>query len=83
MSTLNTTGWKEFPFTAQGHQFVSKLAPNSPFLARVAMLPAGVFEEMNRDAISQLVGVGFTREQIVEKLVEINEHASHAVVEIV
>jgi hypothetical protein len=83
MSTLSTTGWIEFPFTAQGHNFVSKLSPTSPFLACVKMLPAGVFETMNREAVAELIGVGLTREQVLEKLGSINEYASHAVVEIV
>lgn len=83
MTNLNTNGWAEFPFETQGHTFVSKLAPHSPFLKQVAFLPAGVFEQMNKEAIADLIGVGLTREQILEKLEHVNEGASHAVIEIV
>ena len=81
--SLNTEGWQAIPFEAQGQMFLSKLAPNSPFLRQIANLPAGMFEAMNTQAVAELIGVGLTRAEIIEKIAEINEGASHAVVEIV
>jgi hypothetical protein len=81
--SLNTKGWAQFPFEAQGYTFVSKLAPHSPFMKQIATLPAGMFESMNKSAIADLVGTGLTRDEIISKLNHINEGASHAVIEIV
>jgi len=81
--SLNTDGWQAIPFEAQGQLFLSKLAPNSPFLRQIANLPAGMFEKMNASAVAELIGAGLTRDEIIEKIAEINEGASHAVIEIV
>jgi hypothetical protein len=82
MHNLNTTGWNSFPFEANGMKFVSKIAPNSPFMSKIAMLPAGVFESMNRGAVRDCVGNGLSREEIVTRLYAINENASHAILEL-
>jgi hypothetical protein len=81
--SLDTAGWAQFPFETQGHTFVSKVAPHSPFMKQIATLPAGMFEVMNKGAIADLIGEGLTREQVLEKIAFINEGASHAVIEIV
>ena len=83
MHNLDTTGWDEFPFEVNGVNYVSKLAPNSEFQSRVKALPAGVFESMNAAAIRDLVGVNLSKEDIIEKLLHINKHGSHAVIELV
>jgi hypothetical protein len=80
---LDTTGWLSYPFTYEGVEFVSLVSPQSPLLSRILSLPEGAFVTMNRGAIASLVGDTLTREYIVEKLTEINEHASHAVLELV
>lgn len=80
---LDTTGWNVYPFETQGIKFLSKISPESPMLSRILALPAGMFEAMNCNAISELVGVNLTREQLVAKLQEVNQGASHAVVELV
>jgi len=82
MHNLNTTGWNSFPFEADGMKFVSKIAPNSPFMSRIPMLPAGVFDEMNRGAVADCLGKGLSREEILNKLNFINANASHAVLEL-
>lgn len=76
----DTTGWNEFPFEYQGVKYISKIAPHSPFVSRIASLPAGVFDTMNRQAIAELVGTTSTRAEIAEKLAKVNENATHAVV---
>ncbi len=82
MHNLDTTGWNEFPFEVEGVNYVSKVANNSPFMARIKFLPAGVFESMNSNAVADLVGTGLTREQIIAKLNDVNAEASHAVIEL-
>jgi hypothetical protein len=79
---LNTTNWNAFPFEVDGVNFVSKISPQSPFLARIAMLPAGVFDKMNKDAVREIVGTNLSREYIASKLQYVNANASHAVIEL-
>jgi hypothetical protein len=82
MHNLDTNGWNEFPFSAQGYNFISKVAPNSPFMSQIARLPKGIFEQMNKSAIADLVGTGLTRDEVLNKLSFINEGGTHAVVEL-
>lgn len=82
MHDLDTTGWNEFPFDVNGITYISKVANNSPFMARIKTLPAGTFESMNRNAVIDLVGSGLTREEIIAKLNYVNADASHAVIEL-
>ena len=82
MHNINTTGWDVFPFEVNGVKYVSKLAPTSPFQRQVKLLPAGIFESMNAAAIRDLVGVNLTQAEIINKLSIVNEHASHAVIEL-
>ena len=82
MHDLDTTGWNAFPFTADGVDYVSKIASDSPFMSRIAMLPEGVFNQMNISAVRDCVGSGLTRDEIIAKLNEVNQDASHAVIEL-
>ena len=79
---LDTTEWLEFPFSAYGNNYISKIAPFSPFLKQISKLPEGMFEKMNIDAITELVGVNLTYSEIVDRLKEINESSTHAVIEL-
>jgi hypothetical protein len=79
---LDTTGWNEFPFSVEGVNYVSKIAKDSPFMSRIATLPAGVLDKLNVSAVLDCVGTGLTRDEIVEKLQFVNESASHAVIEL-
>jgi len=80
---LNTTNWNTFEFQVDGISFLSKIAPESPFMKKINALPAGVFISMNQSAVMDLVGKGLTRNEIAEQLYRINENASHAVLEVV
>jgi len=82
MHELDTTGWNAFPFEVDGNKFISKIAPESPFMSRIKVLPAGVFEQMNREAVLELVGKNLSREYMVSKIYQINSGASHAVIEL-
>lgn len=82
MHELNTKSWHAYPFEVDGVKFVSKVAKNSPFMSRIQMLPAGVFESMNRSAVLDLVGKNLSREYMISKLYAINANASHAVLEL-
>lgn len=81
-NTIDTTGWNEFPFTANGVNYISKVSPDSPFITTIAKLPYGVFETMNISAVRDLIGATSSLSEIQAKLVELNENATHAVIEL-
>jgi hypothetical protein len=80
---VDTTGWNSYPFQYEGLEFVSLISPESPLLKQINQLPAGLFEVMNQSAIKDLVGTNLTRDYVSEKLIELNENASHAILELV
>jgi len=82
MHDLDTNGWNTYPFEVDGIKFISKISPDSSFLSRIKMLPSGVFENMNRSAVLDLIGKGLSREEIAQELYRINENGSHAVIEL-
>jgi len=83
MHNVDTTGWAEFPFQVDGHEFVSKVDTASRMHSRIVTLPAGLFIQMNQGAIRELVDLTLSRQEIVDRLAFINEGASEAVIEIV
>jgi hypothetical protein len=77
---LDTTGWNEFPFSVNSIKFISKIAPNSPFMKSIAKLPQGAFEAMNVSAVKELLSPS---KDIYAELYRVNEGATHAVIEVV
>jgi hypothetical protein len=72
--------YTDYPFTADGVNFVSRIADHSPFVGMLKNVPAPVFTQMNIDAIKDLIGDAslFTREQLLAELERINEGATHS-----
>ena len=80
-NSLNTAGWLEFPLTVGNHSLVSKLAPNSPFLSRVKVIGNDIFNQMNIQAVVDLVpDLSCSTEKMKEYLDELNAGATHAVI---
>jgi hypothetical protein len=79
---LDTTGWNEFPFSAKGVNFISKVSNRSHLLSRILNLAPGVFDEMNRSAVSDFIDDVTSAESIAERLNFLNEGATHAVLEL-
>ena len=79
---LDTTGWNEFPFSANGVNFISKVSNDSPLLPRILNLTPGVFDKMNQDAVSVFIDDVTSEESIAERLNFLNEGATHAVLEL-
>ena len=79
---LDTTGWNEFPFSAKGVNFISKVSNDSPMLPRILNLPEGIFDKMNQSAVSDLIEDTSSLESIAMRLIVLNESASHAVLEL-
>ena len=77
---MTTSTYTDFPFTANGVNFVSRIYSNSPFLSRIESLPEGAFAELNIQAVTEVIGDAslLTREEILEELERINEGGTHA-----
>jgi adenylosuccinate synthase len=79
---MTNATYTDYPFTAQGVKFISRVYNNSPMANQIAMLPAGVFDEMNLQAITDLLGNAsvLTRNELVNELEKINEGWSTALI---
>jgi hypothetical protein len=75
-----TTTYKDFPFTTNGVNFVSRIYSNSPFLSRIESLPEGVFIAMNIQAVTEIIGDAslLTRDELLHELDKVNAGGSHA-----
>lgn len=76
---MNTT-YTDYPFTAQGINFISRVVDNSPMGIKIAQLPKAVFEEMNIGAVTEIIGNAslLTHDELVSTLEKINEGGSQA-----
>ena len=79
---MTNATYTDYPFTAQGIKFISRVYNNSPMANQIAMLPAGVFDTMNLQAITDLLGNAsvLTRNELVNELEKINEGWSTALI---
>ena len=80
---VNTEGWLEFPFSVDGHNFVSKVSPAYPLLPLIENLGADGFADMNKQGVKELGIIADTFEKMASNLRHINENASQCVVELV
>ena len=74
------TTYTDYPFTANGVNFVSRVYSNSPFASRIASLPKTVFSDMNIQAVTEIIGDAslLTRDELLAELDRVNEGGSHA-----
>jgi hypothetical protein len=81
---LDTTNWAQFPLTINGVNFVSKVDTNGSMYNQIKVLPAGIFDTMNKGAIMDIIGdpSKLSHDELVSELVRINEGASQAVIEL-
>jgi adenylosuccinate synthase len=77
---MTTTTYTDYPFTAQGINFVSRVYSNSPFLKTIQQLPTGIFEQMNQQAVSEMIGDPslLSTSELLDELEKLNEGGSHA-----
>jgi hypothetical protein len=77
---MTTTNYTDYKFTANGVNFISRIHSNSPFRARIESLPAGMFQQLNQDAIRDIIGDAslLTRDELVSELERVNAGGSHA-----
>ena len=74
------TTYTDYPFTANGVNFVSRIYSDSPNVKTISRLPEGVFVQLNIDAITEIIGDAslFTREELLEELERVNEGGTHS-----
>ena len=77
---MTTQTYTDYLFSVEGVNFISRIHSHSQFLSQIKNLPAGVFQELNIQAIQELMGSPklLTIEEIQDKLDEINKGGSHA-----
>lgn len=77
---MTNTTYTDFPFTTNGVHFVSRIYSDSPFLSQIQNLPAGVFDELNIQAVTEIIGDAslLTRDELLTELERVNDGGSHA-----
>ena len=77
---MTTSTYIDYPFTANGVNFISRVYSHSDMSARIASLPAGIFAQLNQDAVRDLLGDPslLTHDELVEELERVNAGGSHA-----
>ena len=76
---MNTT-YTDYPFTSNGVNFISRVFTHSELSDTIAKLPMGVFENLNRQAVEELIGDAslLSISEIENELERINEGGSHS-----
>lgn len=72
--------YTDYPFTADGIRFISRIADHSPFVGTLKNIPADEFAQMNISAITELLGRPslMTTAEILTELARVNEGATHS-----
>ena len=76
---MNTT-YIDYPFTANGVNFISRVYSHSDMSARISSLPEGVFAKLNEEAVRDLIGDPslLSTPELLRELTAINAGGSHA-----
>ena len=74
------TTYTDYPFTADGVNFVSRIADNSPFVGRLKNIPNELFIQMNIEAVKEMIGNVslLTTAELLAELERVNEGATHS-----
>ena len=77
---MTTATYTDYPFTSNGVNFISRINNDSPFASRLASLPRQIVDEMNIDAVTQMIGDVslLTIEEVEDELNRVNEVGTHA-----
>ena len=72
--------YTDYPFTSNGVKFVSRVNTDSPFAQQISRLPEGVFNSMNIQAITEMIGDAslLTRAELLSELQRVNDGGTHA-----
>jgi hypothetical protein len=77
---MTTSTYTDYPFTVEGVNFISRVFTHSELAQTIANLPAGIFTQMNSQAVSELIGnpALLSTAELLTELERVNEGGSHA-----
>jgi hypothetical protein len=77
---MTNATYTDFPFTVKGINFISRVYSHSEMLKTILSLPAGIFETMNQEAVSEIIGDPslLTNDELLTELDRVNEGGTHA-----
>jgi hypothetical protein len=77
---MTNATYTDYPFTLKGVNFISRVYTHSEMASRIASLPKLVFETLNQEAVSEIIGdpSKLTLAELQDELDRVNEGGSHA-----
>lgn len=77
---MTNENYKDYPFTANGVKFISRINANSPFAGALAKLPTQVVTDMNIQAVTEMIGDAslLTHDELLAELEKVNDGGTHA-----
>jgi hypothetical protein len=77
---MTNTNYIDYPFTLKGVNFISRVYTHSELLSTIQSLPAGVFAQLNSDAVTEIIGDPslLSTAELLTELERVNEGGSHA-----
>ena len=77
---MTNATYTDYPFTLKGVNFISRVYTHSEFAERIASLPPLVFQTLNQEAVSEIVGDPslLTLAELQDELNRVNEGGTHA-----
>ena len=77
---MTTETYTDYPFTVNGINFISRVYSHSDLLSTIQSLPAGVFAQINHDAVREIIGdpAKLSTAELLDELARVNEGGSHA-----
>lgn len=77
---MTNSTYTDYPFTAKGINFISRVYSHSELAPRIANLPLPIFQQLNAQAINEISAIteNSTLDEIQKELERVNEGGSHA-----
>jgi hypothetical protein len=77
---MTNATYTDYPFTSHGVNFISRVYSHSDLFDTIARLPMGVFEDLNRKAVEELIGdpSELSTPELLNQLTHLNNGGSHA-----
>lgn len=77
---MTNATYTDYPFTSNGVNFISRIYSASDMAKTIASLPRAIFEDMNRDAVENLIGDVslLTIEEVEDELNRVNDGGTHS-----
>jgi hypothetical protein len=79
---MTNATYTDYPFTANGVNFISRIYTHSDMAETISNLPEGVFAQLNQEAVADIIGDPslLTLSELELELERINDGWTHAVI---